>query len=65
MEPFTFEAAFNIQLADITRWSKVLNTEAYTNVVNEALSRNAKGYKSPYDVFRGSDITNYICNLSR
>ncbi len=62
--PFTIEVALGYQLADITRWSKVLTPEAHIKVLNEALKRNAKGYDSPYEVFRGQDITTFITNLS-
>ena len=63
--PFTLENAYTLQADDITRWSKVLNVDSYIKLLQEALRRNALGYQSPYDVFRGNDITTFICNLER
>ena len=60
---FTFEDAFNIQLKNLSEWASVLKTEAYLKVLQAVIERNNKGYKSPYDVCRGNDITNIISNL--
>jgi hypothetical protein len=59
---FTIENAIEIQLEQINRWSSVLKTEAYLELLKEATKRNKKGYKSPSDVFRGVDIDNFIHN---
>ena len=59
---FTLENAIEIQSEQIERWGSVLNTEAYNKLLKEVLKCNAKGYKSPYDVFRGGDIDMFIHN---
>lgn len=60
---FTEVDALAIQLDNLTHWAKVLNTETYLKLLNEAQKRNKKGYKSPYDVFRGCDIEVFIYQL--
>jgi hypothetical protein len=62
-EEFTFMDAYAMQLRDIAEWSKRLNTEAYLLLLNEVIKRNDEGYKSPYDVCRGNDITFIILNI--
>lgn len=61
-QDFTMQDAMNVQLEQITRWAKVLNTDAYLMLLKGIAKKNAKGYKSPYDVFRGNDIDMFIHN---
>ena len=54
--------ALAIQSEHIGKWAKVLNADAFAMLVKEANKRNKKGYKSPYDVFRGGDFDMFIHN---
>jgi hypothetical protein len=58
----TMKRAYLIQFEQLQEWGKVLNQEAYMMLVDEMLRRNAEGYNSPYDVFRGVDMDNFIHN---
>lgn len=62
-EDFTFQDAYKIQSQHIIEWSNVLNTDAYLALLRKVIEENAKEMESPYDVFRGSDISNFIQNL--
>ena len=62
MANLTMKQALDIQLSHIDEWAKVLNTETYLRLLRDISERNAKGYESPYDVVRGSDISNMIHN---
>ena len=59
---FTMEKAYLIQLQHLQSWCNVLKHEAYMMLLDEMLRRNAKGYESPYDVFRGTDMDAFIHN---
>lgn len=59
---FTMEDAFNIQSEQISRWAKVLNSKALLMLMKGVDKKNSKGYKSPYDVFRGNSIDEFIQN---
>ena len=62
MANLTMKQALDIQLSHIDEWAKVLNTETYLRLLRDISERNAKGYESPYDVVRGSNISNMIHN---
>lgn len=62
-ETFTFIQAYNLQLKDLSEWSKLLNTESYMILLDEVIKRNHEGYSSPYDVCRGSDMSNIVQNM--
>lgn len=64
-QEFTFEDAYKIQTEHLTEWSKVLNTTAYMILLEKALEENKKEMGSPYDVFRGTDISSFIQNIMR
>ena len=59
---FTIEDALEIQAEQINKWAKVLNHDAYLMLIDEANERNAQGHKSPYEVFRGNSIDEFIHN---
>jgi hypothetical protein len=59
---FTMQDALKVQEEQILRWGKVLSDKAYSMLCLGIMRKNAKGYKSPYDVFRGTDIDNFIHN---
>jgi len=63
-KPFTFSDALSLQTKDIARMAKILNTETYIKLLNEVISRNEKGYETPYDVCRGQDIYSIVINIS-
>lgn len=60
---FTHLEALNIQMDNIVAWSKVLNEDAYLELLKEISKRNKEGYKTPSDVCRGSDITCIVQNI--
>jgi hypothetical protein len=60
---FTIDDALKIQLEHLRKWKLVLNPQTYLDVLDIVIEKNKKGYKSPYDVCRGSDIDNIIVNI--
>lgn len=62
-QDFTFQDAYKIQSQHIIEWSTVLNPDAYLALLRKTIEENAKEMESPYEVFRGSDISNFIQNL--
>jgi hypothetical protein len=62
---FTIEDALKIQLEHLRDWKLVLSPKAYIRILDEAIDRNKKGYKSPDDVWRGCDIEVFILNELR
>ena len=61
---FTISDALKIQRDQLKRWKTVLNTKTYERLIYVIDERNARGYKSPYDVVRGSDLYSIISNIS-
>ena len=59
---FTIDDALKIQLDHLRDWKLVLSPQAYIRILDEAIERNKKGYKSPNDVWRGCDIETFIHN---
>ena len=57
--------AMEIQSDDVARWKTVLNETAFAALVEKVDAVNAAGYNSPYDVYRGGSIDQYIANLMR
>jgi len=55
--------AFEIQAEDLNSWRKVLNSNAYQSLLNTVRRRNRAGYKSPYDVYRGVDLTSIVYSI--
>lgn len=62
---FSFQQAYNIQLDNLAHWAKRLNTQSYLLLLTEVIKKNAKGYSTPMDVCRGSDMSNIVANLYR
>jgi hypothetical protein len=60
----TMAEAMQIQAEHLSIWFKVLNKETYNAIMHEVNHRNAKGYDSPYDVFRGQSIDNWVINYA-
>jgi hypothetical protein len=60
---FTMDDALKIQMDNLKQWKKVLNQSTYIKLLDEVIILNNKGYSSPYDVCRGSDITSILQNL--
>ena len=59
----TLEQAYNMQLADISEWAKILNKEAYLILLTKVIEINNKGYITPYEVLRGSSLDNIVKNI--
>jgi hypothetical protein len=62
-QEFTFKEAFELQHQHIKRWYKILKPEAYLQLLDIVIEKNNNGYNSPYEVCRGVDITNIVCDL--
>ena len=60
---FTMANALEIQLENLREWKLLLKPQIYLQVLDEVIEKNNKGYKSPYDVCRGGQITNIVMNL--
>jgi len=65
MKNYTINDGLKVQSENIVSWANVLNEKALrllrekVDEENKKLTANSSGY----DVFRGSDITNFIENL--
>jgi hypothetical protein len=57
---FTMADALQIQLDQLRDWKLMLSPKHYIRILDEAIERNKKGYKSPNDVWRGCDIETFI-----
>lgn len=64
-QEFTFEEAFDIQEKHINQWEVVLNIEAFVRLTRKVKERNKKGYRSPYDVARGTTLDQYVADITR
>jgi hypothetical protein len=64
LSDFTLQNALEIQKDDLQKWKAVLNTNSYNYLVKKANYENLKGYSDPYNVFRGSSMSNFVQNLS-
>jgi hypothetical protein len=62
-QEFTLEQALDIQEEHINEWELVLNTEAFVRLTIKVKEANKKGYKSPYDVVRGSTLSQYVADI--
>lgn len=60
--PFTREEALKIQKEHIEEWSLVLKPEIVEIVKNEAIKQNLIDTGNPFDVWRGTDISEFIMN---
>lgn len=60
---FTMNDALTMQLEHLREWKVILNPSAYLQLLDKVIARNGEGYKSPYDVCRGNDLTNIVLNL--
>ena len=61
--PFTVKEGLEIQAKHLAFWKAILKPEYYNQLKAEADKRNAKGYSSGYDVFRGTDLVNFVMNI--
>jgi hypothetical protein len=64
LSDFTLQKALDIQEGDLQKWKAVLNTKSYNYLVKKVNYENLKGYTDPYNVFRGSSMSNFVQNLS-
>jgi hypothetical protein len=63
LKSFGLADAFEIQLVDVRRWAGVIRQDLIPQLYAEAAKRNAalvKASGSPYDVWRGQDVTNWV-----
>ena len=61
-EEFTMQDALDIQKEQLAKWQMVLKDDVYNDLYHFVSRMNSKGYKSPYNVFRGTQIDGYIAN---
>jgi len=64
-QEFTLQQALDIQEEHINEWELVLNTEAFVRLTIKVKEANKKGYKSPYDVVRGTTLSQYVADITR
>jgi hypothetical protein len=64
-QEFTFEEAYKIQIEHISEWAIVLNPESYSRLLGKVIERNKQGYKSPYNVARGGDLSQFVADITR
>ena len=63
---FTFADGLAVQQEDLAQWKLRLNDATYALVESEAQRLNKsikKGFRFGYNVWRGNQITEFICNL--
>ncbi len=58
----THEEIFEIQRKQLLQWKSVLKPEIYEALEKHVFSMNEQIYDSPYDIFRGGSMDNYIHN---
>jgi hypothetical protein len=63
MNTFTINDALEVQQENLRRWRTILNDRTFALLSNEAKARNIN-IKNPYDVFRGTDMDNYVHNIA-
>jgi len=62
---FTIEDGIAVQKKQLEQWKTVLKSEVYEALVKWATKYNDHlALRSGYDVTRGSDLTNFVCNIS-
>ena len=59
------EEAMKVQARHLAFYEEILKPKYYAEVKAEADRLNEIGYESPYDVFRGNDIDNFVANILR
>jgi hypothetical protein len=64
LSDFTLQKALDIQEDDLKKWKAVLNTKSYKYLLKKVNYENLKGYSDPYNVFRGSSMSNFVQNLA-
>lgn len=58
----TMEQALEIQSRQLAEWMPKLSAPCYLALVRKIEILNFAGYLSPYEVFRGDSMTNFISN---
>lgn len=58
---FTLKEALQVQADQLKEWKSILKPEKYKLLETYALKNN-KGKVSPYHIFRGTDISNWVAN---
>lgn len=58
----TMKQAMEIQSKQLAEWMPKLSAACYLALVRKIDLSNFAGYLSPYEVFRGESMTNFISN---
>lgn len=58
----TFEQILKIQQEHLEDWKLKLDDACYNDLVKMTKIHNSNGYNRPLDVFRGSNMDNFIAN---
>lgn len=60
---FTVADGLKVQSEHLARWAKLLKPEIYAKVAEEAARQNQRRMDSGLDVWRGTDINQFVMNL--
>lgn len=58
----TMDQALEIQSSQLAEWMPKLSAPCYVSLVRKIDLSNFAGYPEPYEVFRGTDMDNFIAN---
>jgi hypothetical protein len=60
---FTVQEGLEIQRKQLLEWKLILNRKTYSALAAECKKRNQLNLKTGSDVFRGTDMNNFVHNL--
>lgn len=63
LQEFSYKEAFELQLQHLQSWHTILKVEVYLQLIDEVIKLNNLGYDNPYQVCRGSRITELVIEL--
>jgi hypothetical protein len=63
LQEFSYKEAFEIQLENLKSWDTILKVEVYLQLIDAVIELNNLGYDNPYQVCRGSRITELVIEL--
>jgi len=66
-DPFTIAQGLAVQTAHLAQWRRVLRPETYSALSKHVQERNARldlKHDSGYDVYRGTDLTEFVQNYA-
>jgi len=60
---FTVQEGLEVQRKQLLEWKLILNKKTWLALVDECKKRNQLNLKTGSDVFRGTDMNNFVHNL--